>query len=108
MVGTNEMIIHGRLKINPEGRVALIDEQETVLTRMEFDVLCFLASNPNIAFTREQIYEAVSKDNFAETAYVIKDVIYRLRNKLDIENIQTLYGYGYKFIAVTENLSDIK
>lgn len=52
---------------------------------MEFDVLYFLAANPDIAFTKEQIYEAV------------RDIIYRLRTKLKISNIRTLHGYGYKF-----------
>lgn len=66
---------------------------------MEFDVLYFLASNPNIAFTKEQIYEAVSKDDYSGGAYIIRDIIYRLRTKLKITNISTLHGYGYKFSA---------
>ena len=76
-----------------------IDSQEVTLTRMEFDVLYFLASNPNIAFTKEQIYEAVSKDDYSGGAYIIRDIIYRLRTKLKITNISTLHGYGYKFSA---------
>ena len=52
---------------------------------------------PNIAFTREQIYEAVSKDDYSGGAYIIRDIIYRLRTKLKITNIQTLHRYGYKF-----------
>ena len=48
-------------------------------------MLYFLAANPDIAFTKEQIYEAV------------RDIIYRLRTKLKISNIRTLHGYGYKF-----------
>lgn len=68
-------------------------------TTMEFDVLCFLASNPNIAFTKEQIYETVTKDNYVESAYVIRDIIYRIRNKTKIRSIQTLHGFGYKFCA---------
>ena len=79
------------------GRAVYIDGNETELTRMEFDVLYFLASNPNIAFTREQIYEAVSKDEYSGGAYIIRDIIYRLRTKLEISNIRTLHGYGYKF-----------
>ena len=73
------------------------DEQEVVITRMEFDVLYFLASNSDIAFTREQIYDAVSKDDYSGGAYIIRDIIYRLWAKLKITNIRTLHGYGYKF-----------
>lgn len=89
---------YGKLKINLLSRAACIDNREVSLTRMEFDVLCFLTTNPNIAFTREQIYEAVSKDYYDGGSYIIRDIVYRLRTKLQIPNIQTLHGYGYKFI----------
>lgn len=97
MIETDKSLVYGKLQISPESRTVYADEQEVVITRMEFDVLYFLASNSDIAFTREQIYEAVSKDDYSGGAYVIRDIIYRLRTKLKIANIQTLHGYGYKF-----------
>ena len=87
----------GNIRIFPVRRTVYVDKEEVVLTRMEFDVLLFLVSNPDIAFTKEQIYEAVSRDTYLEASYVIKDVVYRLRNKLGLHGIQTLHGYGYKF-----------
>ncbi len=54
-------------------------------------------TNPNIAFTKEQIYEAITGDDHSETSYIIRDIIYRLRTKLEISNMHTLHGYGYKF-----------
>lgn len=98
MADARKYLQYGKLKIDVLGRVVYVDNKEIFLTRMEFDVLYFLASNPNIAFTKEQIYEAVSKDNYTEAAYIIKNVIYQLRNKLGIKNIQTLHSYGYKFL----------
>lgn len=65
-------------------------------TTMEFDVLYFLISNPNIAFTKEQIYEAVMQDNYTEAAYAIRNIIYRIRSKTGLQNIQSIYGFGYK------------
>ncbi len=97
MAEIDESLVYGKLHIYPASRSVYADDREIALTRMEFDVLYFLASNPNIAFTREQIYEAVSKDDYSGGAYVIRDIIYRLRTKLKIANIQTLHGYGYKF-----------
>lgn len=97
MTETDDSLVYGKLQIYPVSREVYIDGQETEITRMEFDVLYLLASNPNIAFTKEQIYEAVSKDDYAGGAYIIRDIIYRLRTKLKITNIRTLYGYGYKF-----------
>ncbi len=97
MIETDKSLVYGKLQICSESRTVYADEQEVVLTRMEFDVLFFLASNPNMAFTREQIYDAVSKDDYSGGAYIIRDIIYRLRTKLKITNIRTLHGYGYKF-----------
>lgn len=95
MAETDKILFYGKLQIHSVSRVVCIDGQEIVLTRMEFDVLYFLASNPNIAFTKEQIYEAVSKDNYSGGAYIIRDIIYRLRTKLEIANIRTLHGYKF-------------
>ena len=103
MAETDKSLVYGKMQINPVSRVVYIDAQEIVLTTMEFDVLCFLASNPNIAFTKEQIYEAVSKENYSGGSYIIRDIIYRLRTKLEITNIQTLHGYGYKFSTDNRN-----
>ena len=94
---TDKSLVYGELKINFVRRAVYVNRKEIVLTRMEFDVLCYLASNPDIAFTRDQIYEAVSRDNYVGGSYLIRDIIYRLRTKLGISNIQTLHGYGYKF-----------
>lgn len=102
MANKEKYLQFGRLQINLLSRTIYIDNQEMILTRMEFDVLHFLASNPNIAFTREQIYEAVSKDNYSGGSYIIRDIVYRLRTKLQITNIQTLHGYGYKFSTDNE------
>lgn len=100
--GTDKSLVYGKLRIHPVSRTVFVDGREIVLTRMEFDVLYFLALNPNIAFTREQIYEAVSKDGYSGGAYIIRNIIYRLRTKLKITNIRTLHGYGYKFSSDNE------
>ena len=102
MADKEKQLQYGRLQINLLSRTVSIDDLEIILTRMEFDVLYFLASNPNIAFTREQIYEAVSKDDYSGGSYIIRDIIYRLRTKLGIDNIRTLHGYGYKFSTNNE------
>lgn len=101
MAATGQYLVYGKLQIHPVSRTVYVNEREIVLTRMEFDVLYYLASNPNIAFTKEQIYEAVSGEGYSGGSYIIRDIVYRLRTKLQISNIQTLHGYGYKF--ATEN-----
>lgn len=81
----------------PLSREVFQDGRAIPLTTMEFDVLYFLISNPNIAFTKEQIYEAVIKDNYTEASYVIRNIIYRIKKKTGLRNIKSLYGFGYKY-----------
>ena len=52
MIETDKSLVYGKLQISPESRTVYADEQEVVITRMEFDVLYFLASNSDFAFTR--------------------------------------------------------
>lgn len=102
MADKEKQLQYGTLQIDFLSRAVSVDDQEVILTKMEYDVLYYLASNPNIAFTKEQIYEAVSDGSYSGGAYLVRDIIYRLRAKLKITNIQTLHGYGYKFIADNE------
>lgn len=103
MTRADKSITYKEFEIKIDSRVVFVKGQNVTLTRMEFDVLYFLVSNPNIAFTKEQIYEAVSRDDYSGGAYIIRDIIYRLRTKLKISNIQTLHGYGYKFSVYDED-----
>lgn len=84
------------ITVNPLGREVLRNGDSIALTTMEFDVLYFLMSNPNIAFTKEQIYEAVMQEGYTEAAYAIRNIIYRIRNKTGLRSIKSLYGFGYK------------
>ncbi len=75
MSDTDKEMVFGNLHIHPASRAVDVDGRKIGLTRMEFDVLCFLASNPDIAFTKDQIYEAVSRDNYAGGSYIIRPLI---------------------------------
>lgn len=55
MTGTDESFVYGKMQIYPVGGEIYIDGQETELTRMEFDVLYLLASNPNMALDRKSV-----------------------------------------------------
>lgn len=71
------------------------------LTIKEFEILKLLVLNPNKVFSKEQIYEAVWKENYLGDDNTIMVQIKRLRNKLeedssDLKYIQTVWGIGYK------------
>ena len=76
--------------------------EDVNLTRLEYNTLVFLASNPGIALTRTQIFEAVWNMNSDSCHSSVVNVIYNLRRKIepDCKNptyIKTVLGVGYKF-----------
>ena len=71
------------------------------LTRLEYSTLVFLASNPGIVLTQEQIFEAVWNIDSDSCHSSVVNVIYNLRKKIepDCKNptyIKTVLGVGYK------------
>ncbi len=92
----------GTLSIDKNARRVMVGQQEISLTAKEFDLLYFLASNPNQVFTKSQLLDQV----WGYSAYVedntITVYIRRLREKLERAGInssyiQTVWGVGYKF-----------
>ena len=74
--------------------------EDVNLTRLEYNTLVFLASNPGIALTR--IFEAVWNMDSDSCHSSVVNVIYNLRRKIepDCKNptyIKTVLGVGYKF-----------
>ncbi len=78
------------------------DGEEVNLTRLEYSTPVFLASNPGIVLTQEQIFEAVWNMDSDSCHSSVANVIYNLRRKIepDCKNptyIKTVLGVGYKF-----------
>lgn len=71
------------------------------LTPREFELLVFLAENPNIVFSKEKLFETLwGFNNYGEINTVAVH-IKRLREKLEIDPakpayIETLWGAGYR------------
>ena len=72
------------------------------LTRLEYNTLVFLASNPGIVLTQTQIFEAVWNMDSDSCHAGVVNVIYNLRKKIEPDSknptyIKTVLGVGYKF-----------
>ena len=57
--------------------------EDVNLTRLEYNTLVFLASNPGIALTRTQIFEAVWNMDSDSCHSSVVNVIYNLRRKIE-------------------------
>ena len=76
--------------------------EDVNLTRLEYNTLVFLASNPGIVLTKTQIFEAVWNMDSNSCQSTVVNVIYNLRKKIEPDcrkptYIKTILGMGYKF-----------
>ncbi|MDD7796159.1 response regulator transcription factor [Clostridium sp. 'White wine YQ'] len=94
----NETISIGEYRISNKQRTVFLGDTEIQLTKMEFELLNYLAENKNNVISREQILTRVWGEDYFGSDRVVDDTIRRLRKKVDKLNIETLYGYGYKLV----------
>jgi DNA-binding response OmpR family regulator len=71
------------------------------VTRLEFNILLTLASNPNKVFIKKELYEMIWQDHYYDNGNVINVHIRRLRKKIELDPdnpkiIVTKWGIGYK------------
>lgn len=88
------------LEIHKETYTVFVEDQKVELSTKEFQLLTFLAENPGIVFTREQIYDRVWGYGYGSLNTVTVH-IKNLREKLESERIfiKTQWGTGYVFIG---------
>ena len=97
-----DAIIVKNLAIRPKERRVYLNGEEMNLANKEFEVLLFLAENPNIVFSKDTLFDRIwGMDSVGNTATVTVH-INRLREKLEKNAdsspfIETVWGAGYRF-----------
>ncbi|WP_234124513.1 response regulator transcription factor [Clostridium hydrogenum] len=96
-----EIEIRG-ININKASRKVLVNGKEVAFTSKEFDLLVFLAQNPNRVFSKEELFDKIwGMDSFGEIATVtvhIKKIREKVeKNTSNPEYIETVWGVGYRF-----------
>jgi DNA-binding response OmpR family regulator len=92
-------VIAQDLVIDKATREVFFKDQEVTLTRTEFDLLLFLASNLGRVFTRDELLDHVWGYNHFPTTRTVDTHVLQLRQKLPGLEIETLRGVGYKMKA---------
>ncbi len=98
----NDIIEIRGLKIDKTARRVYINEEEKAFTTKEFDLLTFLASNPNHVFTKEELFKEIwDMDSIGDIATVTVH-IKKIREKIEFNTakpqyIETIWGVGYRF-----------
>ena len=98
----NEIIEIRGLKIDKTARRVWINGEEKNFTTKEFDLLTFLAQNPNHAFTKEELFSKIwDMESIGDIATVTVH-IKKIREKIEFNTakpqyIETIWGVGYRF-----------
>ncbi|MEE0420356.1 MAG: response regulator transcription factor [Lachnospiraceae bacterium] len=92
----------GNLLLDIQGRNVKIGETEIPLTKIEYNIVEFLALHPEQVFTKEQIYEKVWGYDGAGDNTTVVERIKKIRAKFTAVNpcvqyISTVWGVGYKW-----------
>ena len=99
---SNEMVEIRGLKIDKTARRVWINGEEKTFTTKEFDLLTFLAQNPNHVFTKEELFSKIwDMESIGDIATVTVH-IKKIREKIEYNNakpqyIETIWGVGYRF-----------
>ncbi|MCT8975610.1 response regulator transcription factor [Clostridium sp. CX1] len=99
-VKTKRIIIRG-LELVKDSRQAFVNGKEISLAQKEFDLLLYLAENPNRVFSRDELFEKIwGLDALGDTSTVTVH-IGRIREKIESspsnpQYIETVWGAGYK------------
>ncbi|MCR4655096.1 MAG: response regulator transcription factor [Lachnospiraceae bacterium] len=99
---SNDIIEIRGLKIDKTARRVYIDGEEKVLTTKEFDLLAFLAQNPNHVFTKEELFREIWDMNSIGDIATVTVHIKKIREKIEFDTsnpqyIETIWGVGYRF-----------
>ena len=101
-VKANEIIEIRGIKIDKTARRVCVSGEEKAFTTKEFDLLTFLAENPNHVFTKEELFNKIwDMESIGDIATVTVH-IKKIREKIEFNTskpqyIETIWGVGYRF-----------
>lgn len=101
-VQENEIIEIRGIKIDKTARRVYVNGEEKSFTTKEFDLLTFLAQNPNHVFTKEELFNKIwDMESIGDIATVTVH-IKKIREKIEFDTakpqyIETIWGVGYRF-----------
>lgn len=90
------------LKIDRTDRRVYVNDEEVIFTTKEFDLLEFLASNPNKVFSKKDLFTKIWGLDSVGDVKTITVHINKVREKIEYDTskpqyIETIWGVGYRF-----------
>lgn len=101
-VQKNDIIEIRGIRIDKTARRVWVNDEEKQFTTKEFDLLTFLAENPNHVFTKDELFSKIwDMESIGDIATVTVH-IKKIREKIEFNTakpqyIETIWGVGYRF-----------
>ncbi|MBR4084504.1 MAG: response regulator transcription factor [Lachnospiraceae bacterium] len=98
----NDIVEIRGIRIDKTARRVYINGEEKNFTTKEYDLLTFLAENPNHVYTKEELFREIwDMDSIGDIATVTVH-IKKIREKIETDTakpqyIETIWGVGYRF-----------
>lgn len=101
-VQENDIVEIRGIRIDKTARRVWIDGEEKNFTTKEFDLLTFLAQNPNHVFTKEELFKEIWDMESVGDIATVTVHIKKIREKIEKQSskpqyIETIWGVGYRF-----------
>lgn len=106
LVGSNEKksktITVRNLVIDKDSRRVWVEGEEIAFTGKEFDLLLFMAENPNRVFSRDELFDNIWRMDALGDVSTVTVHIKKIREKIELDSskpqyIETIWGIGYRF-----------
>lgn len=99
---TDDWLAFGNVQIGLQSYRVLVAGEEVRFTNKEFELLKFLASNPNIVFSKDTLFDRIWGMNAMGDTATVTVHINHIREKIEPDParptfIQTVWGAGYRF-----------
>ena len=98
----NSVIEIRGIRIDKTDRRVFVNDEEKVFTTKEFDLLTFLAENPNRVYTKEELFQHIWDMECIGDIATVTVHIKKIREKIEANTskpqyIETIWGVGYRF-----------
>ena len=98
----NEIVEIRGIKIDKTARRVYVNGEEKAFTTKEFDLLTFLAQNPNHVFSKEELFNKIWDMESVGDIATVTVHIKKIREKIEFNTskpqyIETIWGVGYRF-----------
>lgn len=90
------------LRIDRAARRVWVDEREISLTSREYELLTYMALNPNKVFSRQELFRNIWGMECVGDVATVTVHIKKIREKIELklsnpQYIETIWGVGYRF-----------